>query len=125
MRATCVERVELGRIVSDRFELCNNENEKFQLQYIIYMGYRPCVYTTRIPKNTYPVCTEHALSEYCWHSVLHTLSSLSSLTEAEPEMLMHACINNNIVAVHSTRTETFVEAHNRHYCRELQLYSRL
>ena len=97
MRATCVECVELGRSVSDRFELCNSESEKFQLQYIIYMCYRPCVYTTRIPENTYPVCTEHALSEYCWHSVLYTLSSLSSLTETEPEMLMHACINNNIV----------------------------
>ena len=33
----------------------------------------------RVPKNTCPVCTEHALSE---STALHTLSSLSSLPKA-------------------------------------------
>ena len=54
----------------------------------------------RVPKNTYPVCTEHALSaEYCMCSYDCTavkllvfctahvcLASLSNLTEAEPEI---------------------------------------
>ena len=34
-----------------------------------------------------------------WHSVLQAQSSMSSLKEADLEILLHTCINNNSIAV--------------------------
>ena len=83
----------------------------------------------------YPVCTDHALSEYCtysntillhyswWHSALHTLSSPNTLTEVEPEILLHICVNINSVAVIALElkgTKTLAEACNLYHCSYFQ-----
>ena len=71
---------------------------------------QPYYINTRVPKNTYPVRTEHAISEYytcsntaalqLLHGVLHSthLSILSSLTEVDSEIPLHTCSCIIIVA---------------------------
>ena len=64
-------------------------HQSFQLQF-----QRTCILCTLSMHFQSTSCA--AILHYsCLCSGLHALSYLSSLTEAEPEMLLHACINNN------------------------------
>ena len=101
---------------------------RFNLVGLTTNSYRQHINWTRVPKNTYPVCAdEHTLSEYCTCSnncaavagVLHCtrlsrLASLSSLTEAEPEIPSAAHVYEE---VWKSIKHLLKAAHNLYHCR--------